>query len=435
MDGLYEFNIDVDELCENSPKAVQPENINITLKDHQLNLLHRCIHYENNDLCVSDYPIASVKFPNARIKANMAIIGDRVGSGKSYVVLSLIKANDITGKDNTIIKSYGINKVVFYIPDRKKVVKTNLIVIPHNLTVQWEDYIKRFSLDMKYKIFNRQKHIDAMQADSFNIENYDLVVVTGTFYSKVSKYINDNGIKLQRVFFDEVDNINIPGCNKVDACFTWFITASFGNVLYHRGFRKFESNTRRHICYATGLRNTGYIKDVFSDFDCNETVTRDLMKILVVKNSEAYVEKSISLPPIHNIIIKCMTPITINILNGIVDKNIIDCLSANDINGALQCINSNNKGNEDNIVRLLIDKYTRLLTNNNLNLSMINQMIFENETERNHEIESINIKIRALQVKIEAITYRITDNNVCIICYEPTTDVNTVKTVHFVSSA
>ena len=31
MDGLYEFNIDVDELCENSPKAVQPENINITL--------------------------------------------------------------------------------------------------------------------------------------------------------------------------------------------------------------------------------------------------------------------------------------------------------------------------------------------------------------------------------------------------------------------
>ena len=33
-----EFNIDVDELTEQSPKSDQPSNINVTLKDHQLTL-------------------------------------------------------------------------------------------------------------------------------------------------------------------------------------------------------------------------------------------------------------------------------------------------------------------------------------------------------------------------------------------------------------
>ena len=421
-----EFNIDVDELTEQSPKSDQPSNINVTLKDHQLTLLYRCIQYETQILDIKEFPKASEKFPDSHIQANMAIIGDRVGSGKSYVILSLISINNITNKNNVVIKSYGLNNVIYFIPDAKKTVKTNLLIIPHNLTNQWDDYIKRFSSNLKYMIINRHKHVDSLYEESFNIENLDLIVVTGTLYNKVANYITEKGIKLQRLIVDEVDNVNIPGCVRVEACFTWFVTASYGNVLYPRGFSKYEQNIRRHICFATGIRNNGYIKDVLTDLNGN--ISRELVKVLIVKNSEAYVEKSISLPPIYNYVIKCKTPNTINILNGIVDKNIIDFLNANDVFGALQCINPSNRGSEDNIVRLLIDKYTKQLTNIKLNFSMVNQMVFENENERRQEIDNLNSKIQIIENKIMMISNRIRESNVCIICYEPTDTNRTITT-------
>jgi SNF2 family DNA or RNA helicase len=415
---MEEFDIDIDELDDSSPRVEHPKNIKISLKDHQLSLLARCIHYENNHLYLKDFSKTASDYANASIRTNMAIIGDRVGSGKSYVILSLIITNDLMQKDNTTIKSYGMNNVVYYLPDKKKTVKTNVLVIPHNLISQWEEYIKNFSNNIRYKIINRQKQLDIMYEESFDIENFDLLVVTGTFYSKFSKYINERNLKLQRLIIDEVDNLNVPGGGKIEACFTWFITASYGNILYPKGFVKFENDIQRHIEYATGLRKTcnNHIKDIFMDLYNN--VSSNLMKVLIIKNSEAFVEKSILLPPINNFLIKCRTPNTINILNGIVDKNIIECLNANDINGALQHINQRNKGNEDNIVRLLIDKYTKQLNNINLNVQMVNQMIFENETERRQEIDNVNLKKKIVEDKINAITERIKENNICIICYD-----------------
>ena len=419
-----EFNIDVDEIGESSPRANQPSNVNIHLKDHQLALLYQCIHYENNNLQISDFPLASRLHPRGVVTVNMGIIGDRVGSGKSFVILSLIKSNDITTKDQTMIKSHGMNKVVYFIPDKTKIVKTNLLVVPHNLVNQWEDYIKAFSNDIRYKIINRQKYVDNLYEETFNIENYDMLVVTGTFCSKVALFLSEKNIKLQRLFIDEADNVSIPGCQSINACFTWFVTASFGNLLYPKGFTHFEQESRRQICCATGLRNHAFVKDIFIELSHN--ISNELVKILVVKNSECFVEKSILLPPIYSFIIKCKTPLAINILNGIIDKNIIDCLNANDVSSALQYINPTNKGNEDNIVSLLIDKYKKQLTNVHLNLTIVNQMIFETEQERSHELDIVNNRINTINNKIQAITERVKENNVCIICYD-TVDAN--KTV------
>ena len=419
-----EFNIDVDELNESHIKAPQPNDVNILLKDHQLTLLHRCIQYENETLNMNDFSTLQRTHPNANIKANMAIIGDRVGSGKSYVILSLMKMNDITQKDQTIIKSYGLNNVIYYIPDSKRVVKTNLLVVPHNLTSQWDDYVKKFSSTIKYKVINRQKYVDTLYEENFDIENFDLIIVTGTFYNKVCIFMNEKKIKLQRVIIDEVDNINIPGCHDIHACFTWFLTASYGNILYPRGFSQFDPAARRHMLFATGLRNNGFIRDVF--FDLTNHLSLDWIKALVIKNSEAYVEKSIVLPPIYSFIIKCKTPYSINILNGIVDKNIIDCLSANDISSAIQYIRPHNKGTEDNIISMLIEKYKKQLTNLNLNMRMIQQMIFDNDNDRYHEVESAQTKIDAINNKIEMITQRVKETNMCIICYD---GVDTNRTV------
>lgn len=423
----FEFNIDIDELTNEHPKFDAHINCNIILKDHQLTLLKRCIDYENEELHLKDFPLVShngTKYANSRFKTRMGILGDRVGSGKSYVILALIKSNNIMNADNTIIKSYGLNNVVYYIPDSKRAISTNILLIPHNLCSQWEKYIKQFNPEMKYKIVNRQKVIDLMHETTFNIEDYELIVVTSTFYNKVAKYISDKDVKVQRMIVDEVDNLNTPGCINIDSCFTWFITASYGNLLYPRGYSKYEPTMQRHIYCATGLRNSGYIKNIFMDLYMN--MSKDFMKILIIKNSEAYVQSSICLPDIFKFIIKCKTPNTIRLLSGIVDKHVIEYLNANDVNGALQYINPNNKGTEDNIITLLIEKFNKQLINITLNINMVNQMMYENENDRVAEIERNTSKKREIENKINALTERVKNNNVCAICIDDIEDNRTI---------
>ena len=57
-------------LIEASEKAEQPRNCEVTLWDHQLKMLHRCQEIEKTE--------------------KYGIISDQPGSGKTYVVLSLI---------------------------------------------------------------------------------------------------------------------------------------------------------------------------------------------------------------------------------------------------------------------------------------------------------------------------------------------------------
>lgn len=157
------FDIDVDDLNEDHPKISQPANIGIVLKDHQLTIAHRCIEYENRNIKLSEFDsIAERVAPADNFTTNIGVIGDRVGSGKSYVVLSIIKSNNICNNDKTVIRSSGLNNIVFYLRNQKEVIKTNLIVVPFSLCTQWEGYIKMFKGDMTYKIVNKSKTISEM---------------------------------------------------------------------------------------------------------------------------------------------------------------------------------------------------------------------------------------------------------------------------------
>ena len=417
--NLYnqEFNIDVSELTDEHPKAPQPLNTPIKLKPHQLTLLQRCLDYETRMIRLNEYSRLNICAESTdEFKTSMGVIGDRVGSGKSYVVLSIINSTNTVNNDNTVIKSCGLNNIIFFIKDNKPVVKTNMLVIPHNLCAQWETYIKNFNANIKYKIINKQKVISNIIDDEIDITTFDLIVVTSTFSNRIFKLINDKNVKLKRVFFDEVDNLNIPGCATIYSNFYWFITASYGNLLYPRGFSKYDSTIGRHMWCAHGVRNSGLVKSIFQDLV--QSIPREYMKVLVIKNSEAYVESSITLPEIITNIIKSKTPHTINILNGIVDKNIIECLNAGDIDRAITHINSNNKGTEENIISMMIDKYNNLLTNQKLRLSMTVNYMYDNEEERATEIANIQKKIDELNNKIKLISDRIESSDICSICFD-----------------
>lgn len=438
-----EFDIEVQELNEDHPRHPSPPTANIVLKPHQQTLLARCIEYETTTVKLSQFSdLAPYVDSEDYFKTNMAILGDRVGSGKSYVILSLIISNDITVRNNTIVHSHGFNKVVYYLHDNTKSIPLNLLVVPHNLVNQWDYYVRTFGGDLKVKILKNQKAMDALEDDcrqTTNSENdgesstsmgtnsnndriaralaqYNLVIVTSTIYNRFAQFLTQHKVKLQRAIYDEVDNLNVPGCRHVDANFFWFITASYGNIIYPKGYNKYEGSIGRYVWYSNGIKHSGFLKNILVDLFYN--VSRNMMKVLIVKNTEGYVEASLSLPEINTAYVLCRTPHEINVLNGVVDRNIMNHLNADDIQGALAYLSSSQKSTEVNIISRVIEKYTRQITNLKLQLNMTQELHFESENDRRNEIQRLEKQMEVITKKIDLITERIKENDLCTICYD-----------------
>ena len=127
---LNNYSINVNELNENSNTITQPDIIDIKLKPHQLTLLKSCIDFENNRIKLNNYNKIKNKYPelkeNDYIKSSIGIIGDKVGSGKSYVVLALILCNKEINSSQ--IESYGLNKIFVNISTQVETYKTNLLI-------------------------------------------------------------------------------------------------------------------------------------------------------------------------------------------------------------------------------------------------------------------------------------------------------------------
>lgn len=416
-ENAYEFDLHVDELGEDHARAAQPVGALVPLKPHQLTLLRRCIDMENNTMTLKDFPsLAGVVNDGDTLQTRVGFLGDRVGAGKSFVMLALMLSNSNMNQEDITIKSYGSNKVIFTVIQEKDIIKTNLLVIPHNLTSQWSGYITRFCpSETKTLVVNKKTLADLLD-DKLDIREYDLIMVTSTYYNKFANYFADKHWRFQRAFYDEVDNLNIPLCKTIDARFIWLVTASFGNLLYPRGYTRWEHSLSRYIWCANGIFNSGFVKNMLLDLWNN--VPRRLTKCLVVKNSDDYIDKSNVLPDILRNIVRCRTPKSIHILNGIVDRNVIECLNADDVQGAISYVSTSNKGSEENIVDIMIQKYTKIIVNLNVKLSYTEALIFDTDADKQAEIAKIAAKIKENETRVNLIKERIKDSDTCAICYD-----------------
>jgi hypothetical protein len=415
---VFDINVKVEELDESSVHAEEVEGVNIRLWPHQLALLHRCLMLEN-----AKVPLKSFKSLEATasdedfLQTQVGIIGDSVGSGKSYVVLSLIhQTRDHPVPTNeSSIKAYGNNKVIMCFSERCRNVKTNLLVIPHNLVSQWSHYIKKFNSSLKYTIVSKFKHVEAIaDGPPEDFVSNDIILVTASFYPNLGAYIASKGFKMRRVIFDEVDNMNLPSCMHIESRFYWFITASYGNLLSPRGFTTFMGH--RTIWHAQGLRNSGFIKDLFVDLAQN--LKLDMVKTLVVKTSDAYVKRSVMLPEIQNAYIKCQTPLIIHTLSGFVNREVIQSLNAGDVETAIRLINPNHVTSEANIIALQIEKLQRELHNTNVRIEFNQNLHYDDEEDKQQELNRLASKREEITQKIHGIQQRIKDADACCICYE-----------------
>lgn len=401
---------DIYELTETDPECVSTYNHNshdqVQLKHHQRTLLHRCLLYESGQPIdmASNFP-GLPEFHGHTFRTRVGIIGDRAGSGKSYVILALILSGPV-GREMDIVKTYGNNSVQMSL-SRCPPTHTNLLVVPHNLIAQWSSYILTFAPNLTCFYIKNAATLKAFRSRNDNVNNVDnvnnnnsidLIVTTSTYYAQVILCTSDK--KYNRVIFDEVDNMNIPNCVRPITAFTWFVTASFRNLINPRGHGIWNESQNKHVWSSTGIRSMGFIKSLFMDL--TYTMSPRLISTLVVKNADVFVIRSMSLVPVQYRIIQCRTPKTINILNGIADKMIIEYLNAGDTFTALQYVDPSNKNDEVNIVSKLVKN--------------IEVRIRSDPDPKN---------VEKLQKDVENIRERVSGTNTCCICYEDI-DVKTV---------
>ena len=402
-------------LTEESPLAEQPPGVGVELKRHQRAALHACMRLETESVPLSEIPElrrGGACHPADALRTKVGVLGDRVGAGKSFVLLGLLAATK--GKafePGPAVRTYGGGRVVVTMRETTRSIGTTLLVIPHNLCGQWESYVASFfprGSGVSSVCVSRTKHLQALRAALDREEGVDIIIVINTFYCHVANVLNDRRVRVRRMLVDEADTISLPGNLIVDAAFYWFVTASYASM--------FENG--HHMYNGRGSRTRAWlVRSVFADF--TTLSSRDVAQAIVVRSDDAFVRSSMCVPDPETARVLCRAPWPLRVLKGVADRYIIDCLNAGDVPAAIQHINPCNRDTEANIVSVLVDKYVKEARNVDLQIACAKQFEYNAPEERDVELQRLERRRCELDANVSNIRARIAGTGACCICYEP----------------
>lgn len=403
----------ITELTEEFPFAEQPRGVKMPLRQHQLTLIYRCQQLEKKNVKVFQNE-GGEKRLTMDITTCYGLICDQTGAGKSFDTLGLIASDEDPVCSTEDIKSLCDNKVLVkdYLSSPPSSLKTNLIIIPSQLSYQWEVYCENFLPSrMKHVVLTNKRYM-CLVGSVEKISRYDVVIMTSNFYKHfVTMCQNTQGgemdrLTYKRIFVDECDTTAVP--KLYNALFYWYITASINNVLSPYG------NFQKRI---EGMRYTGPIKTDFVQMTSCSAINAC---IFMVRNSSEFINKSYQIPEMIVETKICKTPLSIKILKGIVDKKVLESLNANDYETAIGFYGVKQCATENTIVQMFIDKLQNNIKNINNEIDFRTQggYIYENDEERETFEKDMDKRKKRYEQQIIHIEERIKSRNECLICFD-----------------
>jgi SNF2 family DNA or RNA helicase len=358
------------QLTEDSQRVSQPVQIKLPLRDHQLAVIHAMHMQEKASL-------EGIKHGSTKTYCNYGVLGDEVGTGKSLAVLGFIahmKAQESQTQQSCLM--YGSSKTIFTVYTRpaESNAVSNLIVVPHTLYRQWQEYCKKqTTLNVFYAksakdiaplgaYWNLTQDTDisgSTQEKRTNvlktIQESDVILISNTLYSEFTYFASCNNITLKRIFIDEMDTIHISGNTPPPAArFVWFISATWTNFImqgtcirplllqyYTTYASQFSPALGEWLKNEIGSTNPmlGQITwmDVRSKRWLGSYTSHHLLRaITLVSCSKAFIEKSRSMPPIYQQVLLCRQPISHKLVSGLVNEKVQKMIYAGNIQGALE---------------------------------------------------------------------------------------------------
>ncbi len=355
------------ELKEDDPIASTPSQINIQLFNHQLRTLAYALKLESD----------------ARLRSNLGILCDDVGSGKSYIALA-ISANPI--HHNTISYSddcLTVNRMV-------KHNDVNVIVVPHSIVNQWIGYCENTSFD-----------VCVVRSFKPNITLKEITIVSSTAYRKFADDANERGIVFKRVFYDECNTIKLPACVKMDCMFTWFISASIHEL------QPAQYRSGVHIPITT---SKGYIHRALSS-----VLRYEDRHMLFVKNDSKLVRQEMTIPKYNSVTIKCSHKVGY-ILQQAVEQNVLTALQAGDVGRAIELLGSDTT-DEDNILKIVCSSMFDQLRELESKLEYTRERHYSNVQSKEDAITRVECEIRNIKQKIDNVNARMKEVEICPISF------------------
>ena len=245
------------ELTAESPRAETPSWIKPKLLPHQQAALAAALNLErakHEGMTVGNIAGDAI---GGTLYTTHGILADPVGSGKSLTAIALMKSPPPSHQyTEYVTRSSGLsdgrdvgllrnrNQLTTSYGTQLRPVRPALLIIPHALMGQWEQYITRDStLKARYI---RRKQDAADETFLQTIETYDVVVVSATMWSVFRTHQPVTSLLWSRVFIDEADSIGLSTTHdEIHGLFYWFISASWMNLVFANGaYFNIEMNYR-----------------------------------------------------------------------------------------------------------------------------------------------------------------------------------------------
>jgi SNF2 family DNA or RNA helicase len=414
-------------LTEDSPLANQPSDLKLPLKRHQLSMIAAMKQKEID--CLKGFEIN-----NEIHHSQFAILGDKVGAGKTLMMLGHIAAM----KNETIPMYHRINgssKMAFW---STKPIHTSecsgntLIIVPHTLFHQWKQAIVK---QTKLSFFE-VKNVRTLEDPQFYtlIRARDVTLMTNTTLRYYMASNPRNSLLWQRIVFDELDTIQIPSTIEMPlANFYWLVTASWANYLHHGqySFMSQEYLTQHAHRYNPEvvqvlLNECALVGNFYQRYDIKSSyffapfISKHLNRThLILRNSLAYLNSSWESPTIETRDIICETPASYRILANFVSAEIQDLLNAGDTQGALERLGVAGS-TQSSLISAVCETREKELDRLKKLLVYKESVEYATPAAKEQALQHLREKIQSVETQIQNLKERITNaaNEICAICFE-----------------
>lgn len=380
----------MDCLTEDCGKVSQPINLNIELMEHQKTAIYAMKNIENCGKVEGSTKVYTGTDMDFNINTTVGILADKVGSGKSLMIISLILSQKCPPKREIFWE--GSRFICITAKETQKYIDTNLLIIPHKLLTQWVDF---FKYAPGLKVHTCASIEDFKELDTIDkMKQYDVIILT---CSKSKEFYDTFGkIGWSRIIIDEADSIQLPKTTVLNCAFLWLVTA-----------------TPKGLRYVT----KPYLGQIFRD------IVPWCFNYLIIKNDQKFLDESIKLPTPKRIVVPCLTPRELDIIKTLIPNNIVSMINAGNTQEAVAALNCN-VDTKENILKVVTNNILEFIDNKKIELEYENKKKYKvgskSYKEQQVRIKQIKTAVEKSTTKYESIKEKILSMNdeLCPICMD-----------------
>ena len=381
------------------------------------------------------------KIGDETLFSRYAFLGDRVGVGKTLMVLghiSQMATRPLTHPVSLSNLNLSSTPAFFSIkpePTPEHLFDT-LVVVSHTIYRQWQDSITN-QTTLKAHFLKTLRDLDK---DSLvnSLESSHLTLITNNLLPSFLINMRAREVKptWRRIFYDEADSIKIPStCLRPASHMTWYVSATYTNLLlantYYHSYvirqlpqsfletldKEVQEIIQNHVNNHPTV--SFFRTQSFAFFQEHIKTQHPLRGYLVIRSTDDFLNSSVQLPPLHQQIIRCDTPLSQRVLESVVPPETESMLHAGDISGALQSLGVSTH-TPLTLVAAVTEMKQKEVERLKRLLAFKSEETYSSPQARTQALTTLQEKITRIEKQIEGIEKRVeqASKEACAVCFD-----------------